>query len=120
MMKGLLDAFGNPVGAGPSFKMSQLLDSTRKIFEGPVTVKYYSDRLAAKGTCFHCLSKIEYEIHLTKAQVKAVERDQQFKKNLFDLMCDKIQDQHQCLLLDEGKDRLSDLYRDLHKERMQA
>lgn len=108
---GLLNAYGAPVGGGRNFKLQKYLNPDLNIFEGPISVRFYSDRMVAKARCFHCSAPIDYTIHMTKSQAAAVEKDAQYKKNLFDLAGDKLQEDHQCYTrLDAGKDNLKDLF----------
>ena len=116
-MMGLLDAFGRLVGAGPRAKVSALVDPLRKIFEGAVKVKFYNDRATADGYCWHCKSKVHVQIRLTPAQARDAEHDEQYRKNLFDILADKLQDDHQCCLLFEGRDLIEDLPGALRRER---
>ena len=117
---GLFDAFGNPVGLGPRPRISQFTDPSRKIFEGPFTVKFYNDRVSTRGICFHCRSMVESQLMLTKAQARACTTDQQFRKNMVDLAVDGISADHQCGLLSDGKDTVEDLHALLEKESRKA
>lgn len=119
-MSQLFDAYGNPIGVGPAFKLDSVIDPSLKIFEGSVKTKFYKDRIIAEGQCWHCSGRVEHAIRISKAQARALERDKQFAKNMFDLLCNKLQENHQCKLLDDGKDSLSDLTRWLERERAQA
>lgn len=112
----LLDAYGRPVGLGPRPRLSKFFDASRKIFEGPVEVEFWDDRLVAKGICYHCSGRIEYMLILSKGQAKACSTDQQFRKNMFDLMLDNVQDEHQCPLVDEGKDNIFDIHHLVRQE----
>lgn len=117
---GLLDAFGRMLGAGPDKKVAHLTDPRFKMFEGAVRVKFYNDRMTADGYCWHCKSKVHVQVRLTRAQSKATEHDAQFRKNMFDLLADKLQDDHACGLLFEGKDNIEDLNEALEREGRQA
>lgn len=114
----LLDAYGNVVGGGPRIGLTKLVNPDRKVFEGPISVNYYNDRIVARGTCLHCQSQATFELKLTKGQARSAEKDHQFRKNMFDYAGDQLQREHQCGLLFEGMDSYEDLSRDLLKERM--
>lgn len=106
---GLLDQYGRPVGAGRDFRISGLLNPALRIFEGPVEVKFYNDRIAIKGYCFHCKSHVLSEMPLSNGEAAQAESDHQFQKNLYDLACDELQRHHQCGLLAEGKTPWEDI-----------
>jgi len=114
---GMLDAFGRMIGAGPRAKLSSLVDPLRKVFEGKVDVKFYNDRATADGYCWHCKSKVHVQLMLTRAQGRAIEHDDQFRKNCWDLLADKLQSDHQCGLLYDGLDNIEDLNKELARER---
>ena len=87
----------------PSQKLSRLVNPSLKIFEGEVKTTLYSDRLISRGYCWHCQSKVYTELELTPGEARQSETDEVFRNNLIELCRDRIQDQHQCGLLSEGK-----------------
>lgn len=97
------------------FKKKGTLESSlapeRKIFEGEFKIHFYNDRVTANAYCWHCKSKIHQEFRITKAQFNAIEKDEQYRKNVCELLVDRIQENHQCGLLHEGKDLLNDVFK---------
>ena len=110
-LPGLVDAWGNPVNG----RVSKLLDPSQKIFVGPITVKFYNDRLVAIGTCFHCKSRIEVQKHLSPGEARQVDRDPQYRKNLFDFAGDELQNKHQCGLIRDGWDVIDDVWKGIER-----
>ena len=110
---GLLDANGRPIDTSPGLSGRLQLDAALKTFEGPVNFKLWNDRLTADGLCLHCQSKVHHELRLTRRQAAAATRDEQFHRNLQDLLADKVKTDHQCGLIYEGRDTIEDLYRRL-------
>ena len=86
-----------------------MLDAAQKIFEGEFRIHFYGDRAVINGYCWHCQSKVHYELRLEPSQARAIERDQQFRKNIGDYLADELQRNHQCGLLYEGRDRIEDV-----------
>lgn len=87
----------------PSSRLSRLVNPSLKIFEGEVKTTLYSDRLISKAYCWHCQSKVYTELELTPGEARQSETDEVFRNNLIEFAKDRIQDQHQCSLLAEGK-----------------
>ena len=104
---GLVDYLGNMIGGGPRKEWSKWVDPHQKIFEGPVSVKFWTDRLEVRGNCFHCRSKIDFCYLLSKADARAAETDHQYRKNLFQLCAERLENDHQCVLLDQGKETVA-------------
>jgi len=109
----LLDAQGRPIDVSKGHAKRLGLDENLKVFEGPVEVKHYNDRVVADGYCLHCKSRVHHEVRLSKRDARARDADAQFSKNLEDLACERVQRDHQCGLIYEGRDTLEDLYRRL-------
>lgn len=95
--------------------LEMLLDARQKIFEGEFRAAFYSDRATIDGYCWHCQSRVHYEMRLTPLQVAAITKDAQFRQNMADHLAEQLENHHQCGLLHEGKDLLTDFERDLQR-----
>ena len=90
---------------------AKLVDPSRKVFEGEFAVSFYKDRIICRGICFHCQSRVEFARLMSKSQARQAETDEQYRKNLKEMMADILQDQHQCGLLYVDKDDMDEVFK---------
>jgi len=99
----------------PSQKLARLVNPSLKIFEGEVKTQLYSDRVITTGKCWHCGGRTILELELSPGEAAQSEKDMQFRDNLIELEKDRLQDHHQCGLLDDGKDSAVELGRRIQR-----
>lgn len=112
----LFGAAGQRIGDTKELKISRFLDVKQKVFEGPVECKFYSDRVESTANCYHCRSLIFFTLKLSRGEAMQVDADQQFRKNLFDLCCDGLVEDHQCGLIYDGRDNMNDVFSQLGRK----